>query len=105
MSVGKYATYINTTDNTALCTGRILNGSFPFTTNKNDDRRIPVFWSGSASYETFLLVNFHSDRIVVNMMTATAGNEGRRYVDAHSVPNAVYPSHDQSDLEEVVIFV
>mmetsp|Transcript_11756 Transcript_11756/g.21974 ORF Transcript_11756/g.21974 Transcript_11756/m.21974 type:complete len:715 (+) Transcript_11756:137-2281(+) len=102
--VGKYATYINTTDNTALCTGRILNGSFPFTANENETS-IPVFWSGSASYETFLLVNFQSNRIVVNMMTATVGNEGQRYVDTHSVPNAVYPSHDTSDLEQVVIYV
>jgi hypothetical protein len=104
MSVRKYATYINTTDNTALCTGRVLNGSFPFTANENKTG-IPIFWSGSASYETFLLVNFHSNRIVVNMMTATAGNEGRRYVDTHTVPNAVYPSHNKSDMEEVVIFV
>jgi hypothetical protein len=69
------------------------------------ERTIPIFWSGSSSYETFLLVNFFSDRIVVNMMTATAGNEGKRYVDTHTVPNAVYPSHVNTDLEEMVIYL
>jgi len=99
---GKFATYINETDNTALCTGRPMKGRFPFSANDNG-RKIPVFWSGSASYETFLLASFRKDRIVVNMMTATEGNEGRRYVDSHPVPNAVYPSHNASDLEEFVI--
>jgi len=97
----KFATYINTTDNTALCTGQPMTGEFPF--NGEHERKIPVFWSGSASYETFLLSSFHKDRIVVNMMTATEGNEGRRYVDTHPVPNAVYPSHNMSTLEEVII--
>jgi len=97
----KFATYVNITDNTALCTGQPRTGEFPF--NGEHERKIPVFWSGSASYETFLLSSFHKDRIVVNMMTATEGNEGRRYVDTHPVPNAVYPSHSMSTLEEVII--
>ena len=100
----KFSTYINTTDNTALCTGRPMNGKFPFDTRTNKTT-IPVFWSGSASYETFLLASFHKDRIVVNMMTATEGNEGRRYIDSQPVPNAVYPSHNVSSLEEFVITV
>jgi hypothetical protein len=99
----EFATYINTTDNTALCTGRPMTGKFPF--KGEHERKIPVFWSGSASYETFLLSSFHKDRIVVNMMTATEGNEGHRYVDTHPVPNAVYPSHNISTLEEVIIYL
>jgi hypothetical protein len=39
------------------------------------------------------------------MMTATEGNEGRRYIDSQPVPNAVYPSHNVSSLEEFVITV
>jgi hypothetical protein len=30
--------------------------------------------------------------------------EVARYVDLHEVPNAVYPSHDDSDIEEAVIY-
>jgi hypothetical protein len=81
-----------------------MNGNFPFDTRTNKTT-IPVFWSGSASYETFLLASFHKDRIVVNMMTATEGNEGLRYIDSQPVPNAVYPSHNVSSLEEFVITV
>jgi len=100
----KYATYINATDNTVLCTENIIEGSFPLYSNTNGTT-IPVFWSGSSSFETFIKADFYTDRIVVNSMTATAGNEGKRYADTHVLPNAVYPSHSATDLEEVTIFV
>ncbi len=53
---------------------------------------------------TFLLGVFHEDRFVINAMTVTyERGEVARYVDLHEVPNAVYPSHDDSDIEEAVI--
>jgi len=41
----------------------------------------------------------------VNVLTAEAGIEGLRYVDTHTVPNAVYPHHTMDDLEEVIIYL
>jgi hypothetical protein len=67
--------------------------------------RIPIFYSGSASFQTFLQVDFLWDRFVVNVMTAEDGVEGQRYGDTHSVPNAVYPYHNGEDMEEVVVVI
>ena len=91
-------------DNTALCREFSIEGKYPFY-SKNASETIPVFWSGSSSFETFLKVDFYDDRITVNFLTATKGNEGRRYVETHSIPNAVYPSHNASDFEEVTIYL
>lgn len=115
------ATFINTTDNTLLC--RLQTWYHPVekesdhpiekesdeesnTSNKSSSaRNIPVFWSGSSSFETFILTDFYHDKFVVNFMTALKGNEGARYIDVQKVPNAVYPSHEESDLNEVTIHI
>jgi len=109
--------YINTTDNTLLCKKEIfIKGYFPSRTMSNQAKgdsthgkivseRIPIFWSGSSSFETFILANFYNDRFVLNFMTAEEGHEGARYIDVHEVPNAVYPFHETSDLDEVTIYI
>jgi len=103
--------FINQTDNTMFCQKIHFRPelwlSFPENneTNSTIIEYVPIFWSGSSSFETFLKVDFYSDRFVVNAMTAEAGKEGMRYIDTHDVPNAVYPYHDKSDLEEVVIIL
>jgi len=109
--VGKYATFVNHTDNTILCKEKSIRNSFPYIMEnldespKNRTTTIPIIWSGSASFETFLRADFLADRIVINVMTATTGNEGRRYIDTHDVPNAVYPFHTASDMDEITVFV
>ena len=99
--------FVNTTDNTMLCRrGLVGDSTFPPTSETEDgesSERIPVFWSGSASFETFLKVDFLEDRVVVNAMTASKGVEGQKYADHFEVPNAVYPYHDEDDLREVEI--
>jgi len=93
-------TYINTTDNTLLC--EKANFVTPhFGTNEE----IPIFWSGASSFETFILADFYHDHFVLNFITAAEGHEGARYVDVNRVPNAVYPLHEVSDLDEVIIFI
>jgi len=113
----KYDTYINTTDNTLLCKKDIfIERHFPFRTMSNKAKgdsthdkiiseKIPIFWSGSSSFETFILSNFYNDRFVLNFITSEEGHEGTRYIDAHKVPNAVYPFHETSDLDEVTIYI
>lgn len=106
--VSLYGKYINETDNTALCRRVSVPARFPFESVSDsvvEDKSIPIFWSGSASFQTFLLVDFYDDRIVVNAMTGTEGNEGKRYVDVHEVPNAVYPYQNSESLEEVTIYI
>mmetsp|Transcript_23398 Transcript_23398/g.47354 ORF Transcript_23398/g.47354 Transcript_23398/m.47354 type:complete len:820 (-) Transcript_23398:48-2507(-) len=97
--------FINETDNSLLCR-RVLYSepNFPFDSGNDSAEVIPIFWSGSSSFETFLQVNFFSDHVVINAMT-TASKEGvvARYIDLHPVPNARYPFHESSDLQEVVI--
>mmetsp|Transcript_16342 Transcript_16342/g.25400 ORF Transcript_16342/g.25400 Transcript_16342/m.25400 type:complete len:115 (-) Transcript_16342:39-383(-) len=96
--------FVNETDNTLWCSESIQSKTeFPF--HDNASEKVPIFWSGSSSYETFLQVKFYKTKFVVRSMTATAGNEGRMYTDVHSVPSAVYPHHDISDLEEVTIHI
>jgi len=95
--------YINKTDQTLLCRRSVFNE--PNFSVVNSNKSIPIFWSGSASFETFLKTDFYEDRLVINAMTAKAGMEGQRYVDTHDLPNAVYPHHNRTDLEEVVIFI
>ena len=105
--VSLYGKYINETDNTALCRRVSVPARIPFLRvgeSEVEDKSIPIFWSGSASFQTFLLVDFYDDRIVVNAMTSTEGNEGKRYVEAHEVPNAVYPYQNSESLEEVTIY-
>lgn len=103
--VRKYGPFVNETDNTSLCQRYSIPAYFPTQPTNEQNKTIPIFWSGSASFETFLVTEFHSDRIVVNVMTATEGNEGERYVDTITVPNAIYPFHASSDLEEQVIYI
>lgn len=106
--------FVNDTDNTMLCSG-VKAGEEYFPTRRGGEdpegadggagskEHIPVFWSGSASFETFLKVDFYPDRFVVNAMTSSEGYEGRRFLDAYEVPSAVYPYHEPSDVEEVTI--
>jgi hypothetical protein len=100
--------YINDTDNSLLCR-RVLysHPNFPFGSNHDSlGETIPIFWSGSASFETFLRGDFYEDRFVINAMTVTFEGGGvARYVDLHEIPNAVYPYHDVSDIEEAVIYI
>jgi hypothetical protein len=103
--VAKYGPYLNESDNTSLCQRRSIQPYYPRNPTNDQKQTIPIFWSGSASYLTFLVANFYNDRIVVNVMTAAEGQEGRRYVDVNLVPNAVYPFHEQSDIEERTIFI
>ena len=96
-------------NNTMLCRRVVWgNSEFPARQDEDvdtDDRRehIPIFYSGSASFQTFLKVDFLDDRLIVNGMTAQKGMEGKRYKDTHAVPNVVYPYHEMSDMEEVTI--
>ena len=97
-------TFINKTDNSLLCR-RVLYSEpyFPFDQDSSDES-IPIFWSGSASFSTFLRTDFYHDRFVVNAMTSI-GDDVARYIDVREVPNAVYPYHDGVDLEEKVIYL
>eukprot|EP00546_Thalassionema_frauenfeldii_P016375 CAMPEP_0178897436 /NCGR_PEP_ID=MMETSP0786-20121207/1746_1 /TAXON_ID=186022 /ORGANISM="Thalassionema frauenfeldii, Strain CCMP 1798" /LENGTH=367 /DNA_ID=CAMNT_0020567987 /DNA_START=454 /DNA_END=1557 /DNA_ORIENTATION=+ len=93
--------YINKTDQTLLCRRTVFNEPNFFPVDSNES--IPIFWSGSASFETFLKADFYEDQIVINAMTAEKGLEGERYVDTHDLPNAVYPFHSRTDMEEIVV--
>ena len=99
--------YINETDNTLLCR-RILYSqpTFPFEiSDESSGETIPIIWSGSSSFETYLRGDFYEDRIVINAMTVSPEDgEAVRYVDVHDVPNAVYPSFDASDLDEIAVY-
>lgn len=99
--------YINATDNTLLCRQTVYSQpTFPFEINdKSAGETIPIFWSGSSSFETFLRGDFYDDRIVINALTVSSEGEAVRYVDEHDVPNAVYPYHEVADIEEVVIYL
>lgn len=103
--VPEYGPYLNEIENSSLCKRQSVSPQFPRNPKNVGDKTIPIFWSGSASFETFLVADFYNDRIVINVMTATEGNEGERYVDVNSIPNAIYPFHTKSDLEEKVIYV
>lgn len=97
--------YINETDNTLLCRRvRYNHPNFPPGNHTDSsEESIPMFWSGSASFETFLRADFYEDRIVVNAMSLMADGTAVRYIDMNNVPNALYPIHDAVDLAEVVI--
>jgi hypothetical protein len=94
-------TFINHTENTLLC--RPLEVYQPFYVTRKTNRSIPIFWSGSASLQTFLKVDFYSDKLVVHVHTAEAGNEGTLYVDVHPLPNIIYPFHDANDLASYTV--
>jgi hypothetical protein len=97
---------VNDTDNTAICGEFFVENALPTSDYHIDDNRsIPIVWSGSSSFETFLKVDFHPEKIVINALSATKGNEGKRYVDVFSLPNAVYPFHNKSDLDEFIIML
>ena len=98
--------YINETDNSLMCR-RVLyiHPRFPFSSDNSSEESIPIFWSGSSSFETFLRADFYEDRFVINAMTVKDDGDVCRYKDARLVPNAVYPYHDALDLEEVEIFL
>eukprot|EP00986_Skeletonema_menzelii_P020800 scaffold32346_cov160-Skeletonema_menzelii.AAC.1 len=97
--------YINETDNSLLCRRVVYSDrDFPFNKKDSETETIPVFWSGSSSFETFLRADFYEDRFVVNAMAAT--DEGvSKYTDVNHVPNARIPYHESSDLEETVIYL
>lgn len=100
--------YINETDNSLLCHRIVYSQpNFPFERKQNStDTTIPIFWSGSASFETFLQMDLFEDRFVINAMTvASEEGESARYVDLNTVPNAVYPYHQIADMEETVIYL
>jgi hypothetical protein len=100
----RFNVFVNETDNTAICGEIVVENAFPTSDyQKHGNRSIPIVWSGSSSFETFLKVDFHPDKIVINALSATEGNEGKRYADVFSLPNAVYPFHNKSDLDEFVI--
>jgi hypothetical protein len=97
--------FINETDNSLLCRRvRYNHPNFPSNTDTSaSDESIPMFWSGSASFENFLRADFFQDRIVINAMALLESGSISRYIDANKVPNALYPIHESSDLAEVVI--
>ena len=102
--------YINETDNSLLCRRiKYSQPNFPFDSEgSNSTESIPIFWSGSSSFETFLRGDFFEDRFVINSMTVVAASEEvevARYADLHTVPNAVHPYHEASDVEETVIYL
>lgn len=107
--------YINETDNSLLCHRVVYSQpNFPFKSDMSPDSNeatnstetIPIFWSGSSSFETFLRGDFYEDRIVLNAMkVASEDGDSARYVDLHSVPNPVYPYHEASDVEETTIYL
>lgn len=98
--------FINDTDNSLLCRKVIWSErSFPFEREGDSTESIPIFWSGSASFETFLRGDFYEDKIVLNAMTLKQDGDAARYVDLHTVPNAAYPFHSQGDLDEVIIYL
>jgi hypothetical protein len=96
--------YINNTDNSLLCRRvRYNRPNFPFDRDPTSEESIPIFWSGSASFETFLRADFFDDRLVINAMTLAEDGSALRYIDTNDVPNARYPFHESLDLAEVVI--
>ena len=100
--------YINETDNSLLCRRIVYSQAhFPFERkNVSAGETIPIFWSGSSSFETFLRGDFYGDRIVINAMTVSSENgDAARYIDIHDVPNAIYPYHEVIDLEEAIIHI
>jgi hypothetical protein len=62
-----------------------------------------MFWSGSASFETFLRADFLDDRIIINAMTLLEDGNVSRYIDANTVPNARYPYHEADDVAEIMM--
>jgi hypothetical protein len=99
--------YINETDNSLLCRHVMYSDKdFPFDKADEDSKTetIPVFWSGSSSFETFLRADFYYDRFVVNAMAATDDGVSI-YTAVNVVPNARIPFHELSDLEETVIYL
>ena len=97
-------TYLNKTDNTLLCKPYSYSSpQFPF--SNTTQQKIPIFWSGSSSFEIFLKASFHDDKMVVEAITAAKGHEGRRYVDVNELPNAVYPYHSQEDFEAQTVYI
>ena len=67
--VSPYGPFLNETENTALCRKLSLEVHFPFCSssssgggngddddnNNGNNKTIPIFWSGSSSFETFLM--------------------------------------------------
>ena len=67
---------------------------------------MPLFWSGSSSFETFLRADFFEDKIVINAIAvASEDGEVARYVDLNTVTNAIYLYHDVADLEETATYL
>jgi len=100
--------WINETDNSLLCHRVVYSHpNFPFDSKKKNatDESIPIFWSGSSSFETFIRGDFYHDRFVINSMTVSSEGEPVRYVDQHTLPNAVYPYHTSDDMEKTIVRV
>jgi len=95
-------TFVNHTDNTLLCRRiEISPSSYTLTDNSS----IPIFWSGSISFLTFLKVDFYYDKFIVHVHTAEMESEGKLYLDVHTVPNIIYPYHSKDDLVSQTIEV
>ena len=94
-------TYIDTKDNSMICTR--WTKSKPTIPGERSSG-IPIFWSGSSSFQVFLKVEFYEDRFVVDAITAEKDVEGEKYTESHNLPNIIYPFHMKSDLEKVTIF-
>ena len=73
-----------------------------------EERDVPIFWSGSASFQTFLLVSVNATRggggsggagsVTVEVMTSIGGRP-RRLADVETHwPNPTYPYHTEADL-------
>jgi len=98
--VSTIKTFVNHTDNTLLC--RRIEIS-PSSYELGNNSSIPIFWSGSSSFLTFLKVDFHVDKFIVHIHTAEAENEGKLYLDVHNVPNIIYPYHSTEDLASTTV--
>ena len=87
--------FINSTDNTLLCKRTSLGAPV-----YADD--IPIFWSGSSSFQTFLKATFSPSQIVVSSYTSVGG-KATKYLDAFEVPNSVYPYYTEEDIADFII--
>ena len=67
-----------------------------------DERHIPVFWSGSSSFQTFLAVAFNDTGIHVEAMSSKGG-KASPLGDIHSLPGVVYPYTTTEDVSGIFV--
>ena len=60
------------------------------------DERIPVMWSGSSSFQTFLYVNFNEEEMTVDAMSSINGTP--TYLSDLNLPTKTYPYHKKKDM-------